>query len=151
MTDVHNKATRSRNMSAIRGKDTKPELQVRRLLHARGFRYSLKNRHLPGNPDIVLARYRAVIFVHGCFWHLHDCAAFHWPSSRAEWWRSKLLGNQTRDGRNLSQLHDEGWRTAIVWECALRGKHRIGEEAVADLLSEWLRSDRQDVIIRGSA
>ncbi len=151
MTDVHNKATRSRNMSAIRGKDTKPELQVRRLLHARGFRYSLKNRHLPGNPDIVLPKYRAVVFVHGCFWHLHDCPAFHWPASRADWWKEKLTANQARDQRNIALLLDQGWRVAVVWECALRGKYRLDELRVAEQLSAWLRSGEPEFVIRGSA
>lgn len=136
-------------MAAIRGKNTRPELQVRRLLHARGFRFRLNNRHLPGNPDLILPKYKAAIFVHGCFWHQHNCPLFHWPASRADWWREKLTANKARDERNLQLLRDAGWRIAIVWECSLKGRYRMDESAVACTLSEWLKSDSPAITIAG--
>ena len=141
MSDVHSPSARSRNMSAIRGKDTKPEMLIRRVLHARGFRYRLHSRKLPGSPDLVFPKYHAVILIHGCFWHMHECEAFRWPSSRAEWWRDKLMANHVRDLRNVDELQKQGWRVAIVWECSLRGKVRLSEQSLASALVEWLRSD----------
>ncbi|AKH68796.1 T/G mismatch-specific endonuclease [Spongiibacter sp. IMCC21906] len=142
MSDIHLPATRSRNMSAIRGKDTKPEMLIRRALHARGFRYRLHSQKLPGSPDLVLPKYRAAIFVHGCFWHRHNCSMFHWPSSRKDFWRKKLDANYERDERNVNALLVAGWRVAVVWECCLRGKHKRGDDSVADTLSDWLTSDK---------
>ncbi len=140
MTDVHTPAVRSRNMAAIKAKNTVPELKVRRILHAAGFRFRLHNKHLPGNPDIVLPKYRAVIFVHGCFWHLHSCPAFHWPSNRPEWWKQKLTANQERDSHNIELLAEAGWRVAVVWECSLKGKYRLSDSFIGHRLCEWLRS-----------
>ena len=114
LADVHDRQTRSRNMAAIRGADTKPELIIRRGLHARGFRYSLHNRKLPGRPDLVLPKYRAVIFINGCFWHGHGCPLFKWPKSREDFWREKINGNVERDGKNLQRLSAAGWRIATV-------------------------------------
>jgi len=109
-------------MAAIRGKDTKPELMIRRGLHAKGFRYRLQGRGLPGRPDLVLPKYHAVIFVHGCFWHRHDCPMFRWPQTRREFWREKINGNARRDAEAIGFLLDVGWRVGIVWECALTGR-----------------------------
>src|SRR4051812_15356860 len=106
-------------MSGIRGKNTKPEKVLRQLLHARGFRFRLHAR-LPGHPDIVLPKWNAVIFVHGCFWHRHECAIFKWPSTRPEFWRAKINGNAERDKRNEISLVEDGWRVGMVWECSLR-------------------------------
>lgn len=118
MTDIVNKATRSRMMSGIRGKDTKPEMIVRRFLHHAGFRYRLHMKDLPGKPDIVLPKYRTVIFVHGCFWHRHPgCPLAATPKSNEKFWRDKLDGNVERDQRNVSALEDVGWRVFVVWEC----------------------------------
>ncbi|WP_229748083.1 very short patch repair endonuclease [Lacimicrobium alkaliphilum] len=136
-------------MSAIKGLNTKPEILIRRMLHARGFRYRLKNKHLPGNPDLVFPRYSAAIFVHGCFWHVHECPVFRWPSTRTEWWKEKLLGNKTRDEKNLERLLDSEWRVCIVWECSLKGKYKLNEESLADQISSWLGSDRQFLILEG--
>ena len=105
-------------MAAIRGKDTKPELLIRRGLHAKGFRYRLQGRGLPGRPDLVLPKHHAVIFVHGCFWHRHDCPLFRWPQTRQEFWREKIDGNARRDANAIGLLLDTGWRVGIVWECA---------------------------------
>lgn len=149
MADVHDIATRKRNMRAIRGRDTKPELIVRKLLWQRGFRYRLQGKKLPGRPDLVLKKYNAVIFVHGCFWHLHDCAMFKWPGTRQEFWREKLTGNRMRDQRNIAALRDQGWRVGQVWECALKGRGRLAPEQVSDPLTDWLHGPDPMFEIRG--
>lgn len=117
MADVVDAATRSRMMAGIRAKDTKPEMIVRRALHKAGFRYRLHVKDLPGKPDIVLAKYKTVIFVHGCFWHGHMCSKFKWPKTREEWWRKKIEGNAARDAANIAALKQLNWRTIVVWEC----------------------------------
>lgn len=136
-------------MSGIRGKDTAPEMLVRRGLHARGFRYRLHDRRLPGRPDIVFPSRRAVILVQGCFWHGHDCHLFRWPSSRQEFWRAKIGGNVERDKRNADALKGAGWRVLTVWECALKGRTRLPVDAVIDGIAAWLRSDTDDYEISG--
>lgn len=124
MTDIVDKATRSRIMSSIRGKNTKPEMTVRRFLHAAGFRYRLHRKDLPGKPDLILPKYNLVVFVHGCFWHQHHgCHYAYTPVSNAVQWREKLEGNRQRDLVQQQQLLDMGWRVLVVWECGL--KHRI--------------------------
>jgi DNA mismatch endonuclease Vsr len=110
-------STRRRNMAAIRGKDTKPEMLVRRMLHALGYRFRLHRRDLPGRPDIVLPGRRKAIFVHGCFWHQHGCPKSTLPQSRRQWWEAKLRGNVARDRRNEVALAAEGWEVLTVWEC----------------------------------
>ncbi|WP_266180197.1 very short patch repair endonuclease [Dyella humicola] len=144
MADVVDQVTRSRMMSGIRGKDTKPEWIVRRGLHAMGFRFRLHVRDLPGRPDLVLPRYNAVIFIHGCFWHGHNCRLFRWPASRPDFWREKIEGNRQRDVRALYDLDSTGWRIAVVWECALRSKGG-GMESVIERLAAWLKSDSSSV------
>ena len=120
MTDVVDPATRSRMMSAIRSKDTKPEMIVRRFLHCNGFRYRLHAKELPGKPDIVLPKHGAAVFVHGCFWHHHaKCKYARMPKTNPEFWRTKILSNVTRDGLNVRKLESLGWRTIIVWECEI--------------------------------
>lgn len=141
MVDVHDKATRSRNMSAIKGKNTKPELWLRQRLHALGFRYRLDAKDLPSRPDIVLPKYQAVILVHGCFWHMHDCYVFRLPKSRTEWWREKLSSNRARDKRDIAALREAGWRVLVVWECAIKGRAKQDEAALIDCVTEWLRSE----------
>lgn len=129
MPDVVSPATRSRMMSGIRGQDTKPELVVRRHLHADGLRFRLHVRDLPGRPDIVLPRHKAVVFVHGCFWHRHPgCRFAYRPKSRPEFWEPKLDGNAARDVRNQQQLMEAGWRVFVVWECEM-GDLRLAELA----------------------
>ncbi len=123
MSDVHDKATRSYNMSRIGGKDTKPEIMVRKFLHANGFRYRIHVKDLPGKPDIVLPKYKTVIFVHGCFWHAHEgCDKFSIPETRSDWWKKKLFRNKERDIENQSALKDQGWNVVIVWECEIKNK-----------------------------
>jgi DNA mismatch endonuclease (patch repair protein) len=129
MVDVVDTATRSRMMAGILGKDTKPEMAVRRYLHACGYRYRLHRRDLPGKPDLVLSKYRLVIFVHGCFWHRHQgCMYATTPSNRRDFWEEKLNGNFLRDQKHIAKLRADGWRVLIVWECAL--KHFLSEIGV---------------------
>ena len=138
MPDIVDQTARSRMMSGIRGKDTKPELMLRKELHARGFRYSLHSSKLPGKPDIVLPKYRAVVFVHGCFWHRHEgCRYATSPATRADFWSSKFEANIERDKAVQRALHLSDWRVAVVWECAIR-KPSLRSLAV-DALCEWLR------------
>lgn len=146
MADVVDPATRSRMMSGIRGKNTKPELLIRKALHARGFRYRL-HCDLPGKPDICLPKHRAVIFVHGCFWHGHDCHLFKWPSTRPEFWRAKIERNRAVDAAAEAALGEGGWRVAVVWECALKGRARRPLDQVADKLDLWIRSGAPDLVI----
>lgn len=120
---------RSRNMAAIRGRDTTPELVLRSALHRAGFRFRLHARVLPGRPDIVLPKHRLAIFVHGCFWHHHRCPAFVWPKTRATFWREKIEGNVARDRKVRAAMNRLGWRTMVVWECELRA--RGGERSVS--------------------
>lgn len=136
-------------MAAIRGKDTKPELMIRRGLHANGFRYRLQGRGLPGRPDLVLPKYHAVIFVHGCFWHRHDCPLFRWPQTRQDFWRDKINGNARRDAEAIGLLLDAGWRVGIVWECALKGRGKQPLPEVIDSLALWLSSDTKQFCVEG--
>lgn len=122
--DVLTPEQRRHNMSRIRGKDTKPEMLLRRGLHAAGLRYRLHVADLPGRPDLVFPRYRAVIFVHGCFWHGHDCPLFRLPATRPEFWAAKIAGNRARDQRDTEALRAAGWRVLTVWECSLKGPSR---------------------------
>lgn len=118
MTDVVDRATRSRMMSGIRGRDTKPEIIVRKYLHARGLRYRIAPKNLPGKPDIVLPKYRTVVFVHGCFWHRHHgCRYAATPASNRDFWQAKFKQNLARDTLVRTQLEKHGWKVLIVWEC----------------------------------
>lgn len=149
MVDVVDKATRSRMMSGIRGKNTKPELQVRRALFAEGLRYRLHARKLPGRPDIALPKFNALIFVHGCFWHCHECSLFKWPRSNTKFWKRKLVNNRKSDEISNNELQNLGWRIAIVWECALKGPTALAPDAVTHKLIRWIRSSSSNLIIRG--
>lgn len=138
MADVVDVETRSRMMSGIRAKNTKPELLLRSMLHRQGFRFRLHARNLPGTPDIVLAKFGAVIFVHGCFWHGHGCPVFKWPKTREAFWREKISRNQSNDRKAVEALIAAGWRVAVIWECTLRKR----PEEIATLvhcLGNWLR------------
>ena len=134
MADNHSKEARSRNMSRIRSTDNKPEEIVRKFLFSKGFRYRKNDKKLPGKPDIVLPKYRTVIFVNGCFWHKHDCPRFVWPSSNQDYWRPKILGNVERDKKNAEQLRSQGWNVIVVWECEL--KKAVRDERLYALCSE---------------
>ena len=151
MTDIVSPQKRSQMMSGIRGKNTKPELQIRRALHARGFRYRLHKRNLPGKPDLTLQKYNAIIFVHGCFWHLHNCHLFKWPSTRPEFWKKKISGNKIKDEENIASLKKSGWRILIIWECALKGKERLDFDSVIGKIDNWLRSSQKFLEIKGNS
>lgn len=138
-------------MSAIRGKNTQPELLVRKALHADGFRYRLHGRALPGKPDLVFPKYSAVVFIHGCFWHGHDCHLFRMPASRREFWEAKIAGNARRDGQVTTSLREAGWRVGTVWECALKGRTRLQMSDVTTILAIWLRGGAAELEIRGLA
>lgn len=142
MTDIVTPEKRSRMMSGIKSKNTKPELTVRKELFHRGFRYRLHDKKLPGKPDIVFYKYKSVIFVNGCFWHKHDCKLFTWPKSNQDFWEQKISGNVERDKRNHNLLIKNGWRVKTVWECAFKGKNsnEIGKEI--DKLSKWLKNNK---------
>ena len=150
MADVVDPATRSRMMAGIRGKNTKPELLIRKALHARGFRYRIHCKGLPGNPDMCFPKYRAVIFVHGCFWHGHDCHLFKWPKTRPEFWSAKIARNREVDHLAEQRLLSEWWRVATIWECALKGRERLALDDISRCCADWLRSDRQSLVIRGA-
>ena len=138
--DVHSPEKRSFNMSRIKGKDTTPEMLVRRWLWKNGYRYRLHKKDLAGKPDIVLSRYRAAIFVHGCFWHRHGCQATTTPTTRPNFWATKFQENVDRDERNIKDLLSGGWRVLVIWECSLRGissdLEHIGRQT-----SDFLKSD----------
>lgn len=140
MADIVDPVTRSVMMSRIRCKNTKPELTLRSLLHRQGFRFRLHGRELPGRPDIVFPRHKAVVFVHGCFWHGHTCRYFRWPASRPEFWRAKIGRNQFNDAATLDALQQMGWRVAVVWECALRGKSVQDVNDLGAAVGAWLAS-----------
>lgn len=140
MTDVVDSETRSRMMSGIRGKDTKPELEVRHQLHRLGFRYRLHDKKLPGKPDIVLKKYNAVIFIHGCFWHRHNCRLFKWPKTRPEFWKQKINRNHENDVKALDNLQSTGWRVCIVWECSIKGASK-NISMVSESIAHWLQSN----------
>jgi DNA mismatch endonuclease (patch repair protein) len=149
MVDIVPADVRSRMMSGIRGTNTKPELLLRKGLHGLGFRFRLHDRSLPGKPDVVFPRYRAVIFAHGCFWHGHDCHLFKWPSTRPEFWQAKIAHNRAVDERTHAALAQSGWRQAIVWECAIKGKTRLPLDEVVLACAAWLKSDSRRLEIRG--
>jgi len=139
--DTVDKETRSQMMAGIRSCNTKPEVLVRKALHARGFRFRINVKKLPGSPDIVLKKYNAIIFVHGCFWHGHNCRLFKAPSTRTKYWSDKIRGNRARDSKNIKALSAMGWRICIVRECAIRkAARRPVLSGLAVRLVTWIRS-----------
>ncbi|WP_394805422.1 very short patch repair endonuclease [Kordiimonas aestuarii] len=130
VVDVLTPEQRKFNMRRIKGQDTRLELMVRRELHARGFRFRLHRKDLPGSPDLVFPKYRVCLFVNGCFWHGHDCNKFKLPTTRREFWENKITGNRERDRRVIALLNEENWRVLTVWECAIRGAERLPMEDV---------------------
>ncbi len=140
---------RSRMMAGIRGKNTKPELAIRSALHCLGFRFRLHRKDLPGKPDLVFAKHKAVIFVHGCFWHGHDCHLFKWPKTKGEFWKQKINSNIARDRKQLLALADSGWRVAAIWECALKGRTRLPIEVIAERCAIWLESNENELRLSG--
>jgi DNA mismatch endonuclease, patch repair protein len=149
MGDIVDKSTRSRMMSGIQGKNTRPEVTVRCGLHSMGFRYRLHDKRLPGKPDIVFPKYKAAMFVNGCFWHMHQCHLFKWPSTRPVFWREKLEANAVRDLRKIRECEAEGWKVLVIWECALKGKSRRALHEVLQTASAWLQYDPASAEITG--
>lgn len=145
MTDIVDKQTRSRMMSRIRGRDTMPEVALRKSLHRKGFRFRLHSRRLPGKPDLVLTKYNAVVFVHGCFWHRHaGCSFTTTPASNIDFWREKFAKTVQRDARTCEKLRSKGWRIATVWECSLRNDML---DVSSRLLSDWLMGTQPELEI----
>ena len=136
-------------MNRIRGKDTKPEMQLRRGPHAAGLRYRLHASALPGKPDIVLRRYRAVLLIHGCFWHGHDCVLFKMPATRRKFWAKKIAGNRARDERSVAALKRAGWRVLTVWECSLKGPGRRPLAEVIDSCIAFVKGDSTNADLAG--
>ncbi len=149
MADVLTPEQRRFNMSRIRSRNTKPELLVRHGLHARGLRFRLHRKDLPGSPDLVFPRFRAVVFVHGCFWHGHSCSMFKMPATRPAFWRKKIDANVKRDQRAQIKLMHDQWRVLTVWECALRGSARQPVDTVFDKIVQWLDRGGPVSTIRG--
>lgn len=138
MADNHTKEVRSMNMSHIRNKNTKPEEIVRKYLFSKGLRYRKNVKKLPGCPDIVLKKHKAVVFVNGCFWHKHDCGRFVWPSSNVEYWSKKINRNVERDAQNIVLLTEQGWRVLIIWECQL--KKKVAEQNLEILYDKIIKT-----------
>ncbi|MBC6441206.1 MAG: DNA mismatch endonuclease Vsr [Rhodospirillales bacterium] len=147
--DIVSASIRSRMMAGIRGKNTGPEMAIRSALHRRGFRFRLHRKDLPGKPDLVFPGRNAVLFVHGCFWHGHDCHLFRWPKSREAFWCEKIGANTERDRQQRAALAEAGWRIGTVWECALKGKTRLPFESVVDRCAIWLKSDIKTLEVSG--
>lgn len=138
MADVHNKATRSKNMRAIGTRDTAIEKRIAGLLTSIGFEFRVQDATLAGRPDFVIDAYQCIIFTHGCFWHHHDCYLFKVPATRTDFWLEKIGRNVERDKRDVSQLYAQGWRVLIVWECALRGRMKLNDVELTERLEEWI-------------
>lgn len=138
MTDVHDKATRSKNMRAIGTRDTAIEKRLAGLLTQAGFEFRVQDAALPGRPDFVIDSYQCIIFTHGCFWHHHDCYLFKVPATRTEFWLEKIGKNGLRDARDRAALLVQGWRVLVVWECALRGRLKLDDAALIERLEEWI-------------
>lgn len=148
MTDIVDSYKRSLMMAGIKGRNTKPELLVRSLLHKKGFRFRLHVKDLPGKPDIVLPKYKAVIFIHGCFWHGHqDCPLFKLPATRTEFWREKICRNRANDHRVVGLLLTSKWRVCIIWECSIR-RARKDPAKLVNTITEWLTGNEQLLEIR---
>jgi DNA mismatch endonuclease (patch repair protein) len=150
MVDIVSPEKRSSMMSGIRGKDTKPEIIIRCLLHQFGYRFRLHRKDLPGRPDIVLPKWRTVIFVNGCYWHGHeDCHLFRPPKTRTEFWTNKIENNQARDQRNHTALEDAGWKVLVIWECAVSKKLSLTAEQLEAAIAAALASSESLITIRG--
>ena len=150
MADIVKKEKRSKMMSNIKGKNTKPEMLVRKSLFEIGYRYRLHNNKIPGKPDIMLPKYKVVILVNVCFWHRHDCHLFKLPKTRTEFWKEKLRSNEERDTVNFQKLLDLGYRIATVWECSLKGKLKLPLDKITKNLDSFIQSSDKTISIHGS-
>lgn len=136
-------------MAGIRSKNTRPEIAIRTALHRAGLRYRLHAKDVPGKPDMVFPRFRAAVFVHGCFWHGHDCPLFRLPENRREFWKSKIDRNRSRDAEVIAKLSASGWRTLTIWECSIRGRGTIGLDETARIAAAWVRNKLPNDEVRG--
>lgn len=150
MADVHTPAVRSKNMAAIKNKNTKPELVIRKLLHRAGYRFRLHSKDLPGKPDIVLKKHKAIININGCFWHGHNCHLFKPPKTRTKFWRKKISANSENDRKHLQLLASRGWKISTVWECAIKGKFSVSTDTILFKLQQWITSSDQNIEITGN-
>lgn len=141
MADVHTEVIRSKNMRSIKSEDTKPEIQIRKALYAKGYRYRLHYKKLPGKPDLYLSKYRSAIWINGCFWHAHGCSLFKVPRTRAAFWVEKLNRNVERDRINIQKTLELKYRVLVIWECALKGKNKLPSELLPMLIGTWLHSE----------
>lgn len=147
--DIVGPEKRSEMMSGIRSKDTKPEIIIRKALYALGFRYRLHNKNIIGKPDLVLKKHNVLIFINGCFWHGHNCHLFKLPKTRTDFWENKIKTNQKRDKKVLTELGKSGWRIAIIWECAIKGKTKMNIDNLVVDLSEWIKTKNSAIIFQG--
>ena len=138
MTDVHSPKVRSKNMRAVKARNTKPEIKIRKGLHRQGFRYTCNKTNLPGKPDLYFKKYELVIFINGCFWHGHNCDLFHWPSSKREFWIKKITDTQKRDIRKIKELLDQNIKVLLIWECALKRKGQLA--TAIEMSANWLKN-----------
>ncbi|MHB8422341.1 MAG: very short patch repair endonuclease [Leptospirales bacterium] len=145
MVDIVDKATRSRMMRGIRSENTKPEIFIRKGLHREGFRYRLHDPKVTGHPDLVFPKYHAVLFIHGCFWHGHDCSLFRYPETRKKFWEEKIRRNRKRDADVRQILTDAGWRIGVVWECAMRGRRKMETADLIETLTDWLTGEENRI------
>jgi len=148
--DVLTPEQRQRCMASIKGRNTKPEIVLRKALFSLGLRYRLHLKRLPGTPDLVFPKYRAAVFVHGCFWHGHGCKLFVVPATNREFWLQKIGGNRSRDEQAIGALHGMGWRVMTVWECALRGRDRLPLDVVVSKINRWLHAKKATYELPGN-
>ena len=141
MTDVHSSEVRRKNMQAIKGKNTKPEIKLRKLLFNAGYRYRISPKELPAKPDIYLSRYKAAILINGCFWHGHNCYLFKVPQTRTDFWLNKISGTITRDAKKLKELRGMNIKVLVVWECAIKGRDKLTEQNLTTLIISWINSE----------
>jgi DNA mismatch endonuclease (patch repair protein) len=147
--DIVTPPKRSAMMAGIRGRDNRMEVFLRKALHREGFRYQLYRKDLPGKPDLVFPKYRAVVFVNGCFWHAHHCHLFKWPSTRPAFWLEKIGRNQQRDRENIAACEAAGWKVLVVWECAFKGKTRRTQPEIIQTTKNWLQFDANSAELEG--
>jgi len=149
--DIVDAQTRSRMMSGIHGKNTRPEMIIRQGLHRLGFRFRLHSTRVFGKPDLILPRYDAAIFVNGCFWHGHSCHLFKMPSTRREFWQAKIARNVERDREVQAALKQQGWRRLVIWECAIKGKSRLDPDVLFRRTAKWIRCGNMEEEIAGDS
>ncbi|MFW5408873.1 very short patch repair endonuclease [Pectobacterium brasiliense] len=138
MTDVHNPAIRTKNMKAIRNRDTAIEIKLATILENLGFDFRTQVKDLPGKPDFVIDEYRKIIFTHGCFWHHHQCHLFKAPATRTEFWMNKIGQNESRDKSVCEKLRNDGWCVMVIWECAIKGKYKLSAQELSERIEEWV-------------